>query len=279
MLRISKEELIELYVNQKLSLLAIARQVGYANESCVAYARDKYGIPARPQAELKIGKHYSPTTEFKKGCLCGYRPKKGERLSCSGWNKGLTKAVDTRIQSQAQKVSQKLKGGTHQDAQYAFGKEFYHDLYWVKGLSLQGIADELGCDLATVAYYFTKYGIPRRKAFEAVRRKPTTAELRLTALIETHKLPYRYVGNGKVWFEGACPDFININGAKGIIELFGDYWHTTKIKHWSETEGGRIHHFTKFGFKTLIIWENELKDEKAVVKKIKTFTKGLAGVL
>lgn len=277
--RISKEELTELYVNQKLPLLEIARRYGYANESCIAYIRDKYEIPARPQGEIKKGKHYSHPTEFKKGHR--YSPetefKKGEDHS-PRWNKGLTKETDHRILAQSQKVGKKLKGGTHQDAQYAFGKEFYEELYWTEGLSLQAIADKLGCDLSTVYHYFKKYEISRRKAFEAQRRKPTAPELRLKALIERHDLPYRYVGNGAVWFEGYNPDFINVNGSKGIIELFGDYWHTTKIKKWRETEGGKEYHFAKFGFKTLILWENELENEKAVVKKIKVFTKGLVGV-
>jgi len=215
---------------------------------------------------MRSGKHYSPP--------------KGIRPECAGWNRGLTKTSDLRVLAQSQKVSQSLKGGTHQDAQYALGEEFYHNLYWAEGLSLQAIADRLGCTIATVYYYFKKYQIPRRKGFEAVKRKPTAPELKLKNMIERHNLPYQYVGNGAVWFEGYNPDFINVNGAKGIIELFGDYWHTTKIKHWRETEGGKHYHFAKFGFKTLILWENELENEKVVVRKIKRFTNSLkTGVL
>ncbi|GAI42301.1 unnamed protein product, partial [marine sediment metagenome] len=108
--------------------------------------------------------------------------------------------------------------------------------------------------------------------------KPTAPERKLIKILGEHNLPYRYVGNGAVWFEGYNPDFINTNGVKGIIEVFGDYWHTGAVKNWKQLEGGRINHFAKFGFKTLILWENELENEKAVVKKIKVFTKGLVGV-
>jgi len=286
MFRISKEELVELYVNQKLSLLEIARQYGYANESCIAYIRYRYGIPSRPLGELKRGKHYSQRTELKPGIIpwnTGLTSNTDPRILTGNhhpkWNMGLSKETDARVLAQSRKVSQTLKGSTHKDAQYAFGREFYGKLYWGEGLSLQSIADKLGCDMSTVYHYFKKYQIPRRKAFEAQRRKPTAPELRLTALIEKHGLGYRYVGNGAVWFEGYNPDFINIDGAKVIIELFGDYWHTTKIKKWRETESGRTFHFAKFGFKTLILWENELKNEKTVVKKIKAFTEGLKEVL
>jgi len=277
--RISKQELTELYVNQKLSLLEIARRYSYANESCIAYIRDRYGIPPRPQGEIKKGKHYSSKTEFKKGVRSSPQTefRKGQHPYPS-WNKGLTKETDLRLLAQGQKVSKKLKGSTHQDARYSFSKEFYEHLYWDQGLSLQAIADRLRCFLSTVHYYLKRYQIPRRQAFEAQRRKPTAPELKLLALIEKHNLPYRYVGDGAVWFEGYNPDFIDINGAKGIIELFGDYWHTGAIKSWRETEGGRIYHFAKFGFKTLILWENELENEEVVVGKIKKFTEK-AGVL
>lgn len=290
MLRISKKELIELYTNQKLSLLEIARLYGYANESCIAYIRDKYGIPPRSQGEIKKGKHCSPKTEFKKGLEPWNKGKDknndlrlakiSQAMKNASWNKGLTKETDPRLLAQGKAVSRALKGGTHRDAQYAFGRKFYENLYRNQGISLQAIADKLGCDISTVYYYFKKYQIPRRKGFEAVRRKPTAPELKLAAIIERYGLPYRYVGDGAIWIESCNPDFINIDGAKGIIELFGTYWHTTKIKKWRDTESGRAYRYAEYGFKTLVIWENELKDEKAVVKKIKKFDKTLkAGIL
>ena len=274
-----KAELEGLYLKQGKSVHEIAKLKG-KHFATIYYWLKKHRIPTNPN-RIKEGKHYSPETEFKLGLI--------------PWNKGLTKNDDTRLATCSEqmshrrlgqelspmhktKIGRSLKGGTHKDAQYSFGKEFYEHLYWNQGLSLQAIADRLNCNMSTACYYLKRYQIPRRQAFEAQRRKPTAPELRLKALIERHDLPYRYVGNGAVWFEGYNPDFINIDGAKGIIELFGDYWHTTKIKKWRETEGGRIYHFAKFGFKTLVIWENELGDEEAVVKKIKKFTKR-AGVL
>jgi G:T-mismatch repair DNA endonuclease (very short patch repair protein) len=276
-MRYTEDELRHLYLDERLSSCQISKQLGIPLAT-ICCALQRFNIPRRNPCEARKGKHYSPITEFKKG-VCLYPAKKGTRPKSCGWNKGLTKETDPRIQSQAQKVSQKLKGGSHRDARYALDRELYYELYWTEGISLQSIADKLGCCLETVAYYFKKYQIPRRISFEAQRRKPTAPELKLAALMEKHKLPYRYVGNGAVWFEGYNPDFINVNGAKGIIELFGDYWHTSKVKAWRETESGKQYHFAKFGFKTLILWESELRNERAVVNKIKTFTKGLSGVL
>lgn len=276
-----RAELENLYLKQGKSIFEIAKLKG-KYFATIYYWLKKHGIATDPN-KIKRGKHSSPKTEFQPGMTPwnkGLTKDTDTRIvGYPAWNEGLTKETDPRLLAQAQKVSKTLKGCSHRDAQYAFGRDFYDHLYWVGGLSLQSIADKLGCDLSAVWYYFNKYGVPRRKGFQAVRRKPTAPELKLLSLLKKHNLPYRYVGNGAVWFEGYNPDFINVDGAKGIIELFGDYWHTTKIKKWGETEGGKAYHFSKFGFKTLIIWENELKNEKAVVKKIKRFTKNLAGVL
>ena len=52
---------------------------------------------------------------------------------------------------------------------------------------------------------------------------------------------WKYVGNGKVWFGKKNPDFININGQKKLIEVYGDYWHR------NDNPQDRIDHFKKYG--------------------------------
>lgn len=84
---------------------------------------------------------------------------------------------------------------------------------------------------------------------------------------------YKYVGDFDIVIGGKCPDFININGQKKLIELFGDYWHSMKktgiSKEKHETE--RREHFKKYGFDTLVVWESELKNKEAVKNKIVEF--------
>jgi len=53
---------------------------------------------------------------------------------------------------------------------------------------------------------------------------------------------------------------MNINGQKKLIELYGDYWHK------GQNPQKRINYFKKYGFKTLIIWEKEYKNNFAAVK-------------
>ena len=74
---------------------------------------------------------------------------------------------------------------------------------------------------------------------------------------------------------GLVPDFVNIDGKKEIIEVFGDYWHdsTKRDLSWHATELGRIMAYQAIGYKCLIIWEHELKElsEEQLINKIKLF--------
>ena len=76
---------------------------------------------------------------------------------------------------------------------------------------------------------------------------------------------YKYTGDGSIIIEGKIPDFININGQKKIIELFGNYWHK------QEDEQIRKDYFSKYGYETLIIWEEDMKNLENVKNKLKEF--------
>ncbi len=93
------------------------------------------------------------------------------------------------------------------------------------------------------------------KQIKAKHATPNKAEKRLNLIIEK-ACPgkYRFVGDGSVIIGRINPDFLNINGRKKIIELYGDYWH----KNANPQE--RITKFKDFGFDCLIIWEHELSD-------------------
>ena len=70
--------------------------------------------------------------------------------------------------------------------------------------------------------------------------------------------------------DGKVPDFVNVNGQKKLIELFGDYWHSAKMVSQKriQTESERIGYFKQFGWSALVIWEHELEDLTAVREKI-----------
>ena len=63
------------------------------------------------------------------------------------------------------------------------------------------------------------------------------------------------------------PDFVDINGGKVAIEMFGTYWHSGGREHMSVEE--RERRFASLGWKLIIIWDYELKNPEEVVRKIR----------
>lgn len=90
----------------------------------------------------------------------------------------------------------------------------------------------------------------------------------LNILNELFPTEWKYVGDGDTIIGRKNPDFININGKKQLIELFGDYWHK------GQNPQDRIDHFSKYGYDTLVIWEKELKNETLIKEKICSFSLG-----
>lgn len=101
---------------------------------------------------------------------------------------------------------------------------------------------------------------------------PNKKELKLLNFLQEYGLPYRFVGDGSVLFDGRNPDFINTDGQKKLIELYGDHWHRSE-KRENGGDGGMARKaiFQKFGYQTLIIWEHELEDGRILLEKIITF--------
>ena len=81
---------------------------------------------------------------------------------------------------------------------------------------------------------------------------------------------WKFVGDGQLIIGGKCPDFVNVNGKKKLIEFWGDYWHK------GQNPQDRIDKFKPFGWDTLVVWEKELKDiDKLKIKLKKFHTKGV----
>jgi len=112
-----------------------------------------------------------------------------------------------------------------------------------------------------------------RKRMLAAHRKPTRPEQFLINYFKKHNLPYKYTGDGTFSIGRMVPDFVNINGKKHAIDLFGDYWHSkefaerTGLKYESVT--ARKRKFKKCGWTLTVIWEHELYDNSFIKKLIK----------
>ena len=88
-------------------------------------------------------------------------------------------------------------------------------------------------------------------------------------LILSQMYPNEWKFNGDyrngITIAGLVPDFINVNGKKLLIEVFGDIWHDPekalkgmKVPY-NRTEKGRKKIFSEYGFDCVILWEHSLK--------------------
>ncbi len=99
--------------------------------------------------------------------------------------------------------------------------------------------------------------------------KPESLVIEMFNEIDPNK--WAFVGDGQLIIGGKNPDISNVDGAKKLCEVFGNYWHGKRARCYEETEEGRKALFAKYGFSCLVIWERELKDVEKVRVKIREF--------
>lgn len=92
--------------------------------------------------------------------------------------------------------------------------------------------------------------------------KPNRPENKVVEVCEKFGLPYKFIGNGALIIGGFNPDFVNIEGKKLLIEVFGVYWH--KRMGWTRRDRYRLKMFSKNGYKTLVLWEQQLVNIKGI---------------
>ena len=105
--------------------------------------------------------------------------------------------------------------------------------------------------------------------------RPTKPEKQIEAILNKHFPQFKYNGDGRLGIAlgGLTPDFVNINGKKQVIEVFGDYYHSPDFlgDRWRGSELGKIMIYKSVGWDCLVIWEHELKEEQKVIDSISHF--------
>jgi len=100
-------------------------------------------------------------------------------------------------------------------------------------------------------------------------RSPTQPELIFKRICEKNSLPFHYTGDGQLWIgkkKKLNPDFIEANGKKICIEIFGDYWHSPLLNKKIPESGiltYRKAHYRRFKWIPFFIWESDLKRKDA----------------
>jgi very-short-patch-repair endonuclease len=114
----------------------------------------------------------------------------------------------------------------------------------------------------------------RKKILKGLIKRPNNTEKYIINIIHKHNLPFKYVGDGELIIGGLNPDFVHISDKK-VIEVFGRVYHDKSKSYfdvaYNRTEDGRIECFNKFGYKCLVIWDDELTNEERVLYNIKQF--------
>lgn len=201
----------------------------------------KSGQHCSLSTEFKKGQHPSIATEFKKGQI-------GNRL-------GSKHSEETK-----KKMGSKLKG----------------KVAWNKGQTFPGYHNnKTKVRIGKAAKERWQNPEYREKTIRAIvtgsHIKPNLSELKLYSILQKC-LPNEFALNvlgDKMILGGKIPDFVNINGKKQLVELYGEFWHSPEMER--ETPEERINYFRKFGFNTLIIWEAEMKNEGMLKTKILNF--------
>lgn len=202
--------------------------------------------------KLYAEKKLIPWNKDKKtGLIPWNKGKKGLQV---GWNKGLNKYTNKSVE----KISESKKGKKNP----MYGKPAWNKNFHKK--------------LNTGRTHFKKGSMQLEKAIINSRNakgiKPNKPERLMIDLIKKNNLSFNYVGDGKIWFRGQGtifnPDFLSKN-PKYIIEVFGDYWHD--LPKSKKRDKKRLKTYSKYGYKTLVIWQHELKNSNQVLNKVKEF--------
>jgi len=283
---LSKEELYRLYWSEKLSSKEIAQKTGFS-KPCIQHWLRKYEIKVRERQEaihLRKWKNIPSKEELcrlycveKRSMLWIARKFGVYSSTVHRWmtiygipgrsHKEANELRDWKPDEEwgrkiSESMKQQYKDGRRSRVSSWFTSERVKQM-WKKPSFRKAITESVK----------TRWKDPKFRRKVAVARvkgllkKPNKIEQKLIQTIRKYNLPLEYSGDGTFIIEGYCPDFISIDKTKKIVELFGITWHT------SEDCSKREKAYGRFGFQTLFIWDDELKDEEKVIDKISLFLK------
>lgn len=146
-------------------------------------------------------------------------------------------------------------------------KNWMQRKYVTEHLSLSGIADIIGCSCSAVWVALKRHKIKTRTVKESIKHRkqkkicPNNPEKKFIEICNKNDLPYKFTGDGSFRIENLNPDFVNVNGKKICVEIFGDYWHSPLLnrnirRDMIFEERKRV--FKKYGWKMVVLWERDL---------------------
>lgn len=239
--QLTRGMLYHLYWEEELTLQDIATKFNISSSTIASYFK-RFGIPMRTISEASKLTHIKGRN-------------KGEfRKGFIPWNYGLSPTDETK---------QKIR----------------------EARARQVITEEIRkkMSLNNARYWKGKVKSERhlRKIMSAWNIKPNKVEQRLIDIIHKYSLPFKYVGDGKVILGGLNPDFINTDGSKQLVEIFGRAFHDPKfprrvrIPSIAGQESYRKAVYASLGFDCLVMWDDEMKQlsDREIANRIRRFIK------
>lgn len=209
------------------------------------------GIPMRSRKQaLRLDRSRQKQRECRKG-IDNFAGKRPHDLGRPPWNKGLT-IEDPRVAKNVEAL---------REGRRCWGTS------WNKGKPHTPKHSQRLAELRRNASCETK----RKWLLNLIKAgfHPNKQECKLQRLLDfAFPGEWKYVGDGSLIIGGCCPDFVNINGEKILIEFFGEYWHPP------EDEMKRKQHFGVYGFSTIVIWGKEMGTPERIIAKIKEVVYG-----
>lgn len=89
--------------------------------------------------------------------------------------------------------------------------------------------------------------------------KPNKLEAAVQAYLNENFPGEWQYNRGEFVIAGKVPDFVNANGRKAVLEVFGDYWHL------GEDPATRARLFQQVGFQCIVVWEREFRARPSIL--------------
>lgn len=115
-----------------------------------------------------------------------------------------------------------------------------------------------------------------REARGKTPKHHTKPERIFEEICRNNNLPFKYTGDSAFWIHNINPDFIECNGKKIAVEVFGDYWHSPLLNYGlreDRTLSYRKKILKKYGWKLIVFWETDLLREDAEAFVLKSLNR------
>ena len=114
------------------------------------------------------------------------------------------------------------------------------------------------------ASQITKAKLREIRKHRKIPKHHTKPELIFEQICKKHNLPFKYTGDSTFWIHNINPDFVECNGKKIAVEIFGDYWHSPLLNYKLKEKSTLTYRkkiLKKYGWELIVLWESDLKRE------------------